>query len=501
MKKITISLVAIGICVLTSGLPYAQQQRVLRVCEALTTPDTLDPHMHHNIEIEDVLRQIYEHLVDRDPDGKLIPSLATSWSLINDTTWQFTLRKGVFFHNGEMFDAAAVKFSIERILDPARNSPQDRLYESIDHVDVIDNYTVNIITKRLDVLLPNKISLFANIVPHTSSNGSDNTEFATHPIGTGPFKFLGRGRGGEIALVPNENYWGQIPKIARLEFHFIPDSQKQIEMLINGDLDIVSNIPPRSSLRIKQNPNTNLVKKATLQFTSSRMNTIKGGPLSDRQVRQSINYAIDVDKLIKYVFNGNGKKLATVTMPEEFGFHPSLKPYPYDLQLAKELLKKAGYAGGITLDFIVFNDLEELGKAIEKELSRVDIKTNTRLISRGEFIKGITNKTVNYDLTLGNPTDPYFDASFQLDLMFSSKGSFSVYQNKEVDQLLEQAARTTNEATRGFILRKIQEIIHSEAANLFLFQIIKAYGLQTRVSGFVPYADGLLRLNEVSIRK
>ena len=502
MKKINISLIVIGLWVLTSGLVCAQQQRVLRVSQALTEPATLDPHMHHNVETEDITRQICEHLIERAPDGKLIPSLATSWQLINENTWQFKLRKGVRFHNGEEFDAKAVKFSIERIIDPNGKSPQKHWYSSISQAEIIDDHTINIITKGIDVLLPAKLGSFlGNIVPMQYLIEVGDAEFSRHPIGTGPFKFLSRGRSGEIALVPNENYWGQIPKIDRLEFYFIPDSQRQIEMLINGDLDIVSNIPPRSSLRLKQNPNTNLLKKATLQYTSSRMNTIKGGPLSDPRVRHSINHAVDVDKLIKYVFNGNGKRLATITMPEEFGFHPSLKPYPHDLQLAKDLLKKAGYSDGITLDFIVFHDLEELGKAIEKELSKANIKTKTRLISREDFIKGSTNRTLTFDLTLGNPTDPYFDASFQLNLMFSSKGSFSVYQNKEVDQLLEQAARTTNEATRGLILRKIQEIIHSDAANLFLFQIIRAYGLQKRVSGFVPYADGLLRLNEVSVRK
>jgi peptide/nickel transport system substrate-binding protein len=431
MKKITISLVAIGIWVLISGLSYAQQQKVLRVSQALTEPATIDPHMHHNVETEDITRQICEHLIERDPDGKLIPSLATGWQLIDENTWQFKLRKGVRFHNGEEFDAEAVKFSIDRIIDPNRRSPQKHWYASISQAEIIDNHTINIITKGIDVLLPAKLGSFlGNVVPVRYSKEVGEAEFGRHPIGTGPFKFLSLKRGGEIALVPNEKYWGQVPKIDRLEFYFIPDPQKQIEMLVNGDLDIVSNIPPRSSLRLKQDPNTSLVKKATLQYMSSRMNTLKGGPLSDPRVRQSINYAIDVDKLIKYVFNGNGKKLATITMPEEFGFHPSLKPYPYDPQFAKELLKKAGYAGGITLDFIVFNDLEDLGKAIEKELSRVGIKTKTKLISREDFIKESTNKTLDYDITLGNPTDPYFDASFQLNLMFSSKGSFSVYQNK-----------------------------------------------------------------------
>jgi peptide/nickel transport system substrate-binding protein len=241
MKKTNISLIVIGVWILTSGLAYAQQQRVLRVSQALTEPATLDPHMHHNVETENITRQICEHLIDRDPDGKLIPSLATSWQLVNENTWQFKLRKGVRFHNGEEFDAKAVKFSIERIIDPNGKSPQKKWYASISQAEIVDDHTINIITKGIDVLLPTKLGSFlGNIVPMQYLIEVGDAEFGRHPIGTGPFKFLSRGRRGEIALVPNENYWGQIPKIDSLEFYFIPDSQKQIEMLINGDLDIVS---------------------------------------------------------------------------------------------------------------------------------------------------------------------------------------------------------------------------------------------------------------------
>lgn len=502
MKKANFAFLIMGIWVLTTGTPYAQQQRVLRICQALTAPGTLDPQMNFNVEVSDITRQICEHLVDRDPDGKLIPSLATSWQLINESTWQFKLRKGVKFHNGEEFDAKAVKFSIERIIDPNRKFPQKQWYASIYGCEIVDGYTVNVITKGIDVLLPAKLGTFlGNIIPMEYSKKVGEIEFGRHPVGTGPFRFLGRGSEKEVILIPNENYWGQIPTVNEVVFSFISDFQKQIEMLSNGNLDIVSNVLPRSSLRLKQNPNTNLVKKATLQFTSSRMNTMKGGPLSDPRVRRSLNHAVDVDKLIKYVYNGNGKRLATVTMPEEFGFNPSLKPYPYNLHLAKEILDNAGCASGITLDFVVFNDLEDLGKAIGKELSRVGIKTNIRLISRGDFLRESTNGTLDFDLTLGNPMDTFFDAGFLLDLMFGSKGSFSVYRNREVDQLLDQAAQTMDEAARKMILMKIQEIIYSEAPNLFLFQVIKAYGLQKRVSGFVPYADGLLRLNQVSVNK
>ena len=433
MNRVRLSLIVVGILIFTSGVGFAQQQRVLRVSQALIEPRTLDPHMHHNVETEDITRQICEHLLERDPDGKLIPSLATSWQMINENTWQFKLRKGVRFHNGEEFNAKAVKFSIERIIDPNVNSPQRDRYRSISRSEIIDDHTINVITDSIDLLLPAKLSsTLGNIVPMKYLIEVGDAEFSRHPIGTGPFKFLSRGREREIILIPNENYWGEIPKIDRLVFYFIPDSGKQIEMLIHGDLHIVSNIPPRLSLRIKQNPNTKLVRRATLQFANSRMNAIKEGPLSDRRVRQSVNYAVDTDRLIKYVFNGNGRALATITMPEEFGFNPSLKPYPYDLQLAKHLLKEAGYAGGITLDFVVMNDLEELGRAVAKELSRANIKANIRLMSREEFIKRTINKTLDFDLALANPSGPYFDASIQLNQQLSSKFPFPYTGMKEL---------------------------------------------------------------------
>ncbi len=499
MKKIKIPWVVLMILLVLgmSGLVYAQQQRVLRVCQASTAPDILDPHLHHNIEIEDILRQVCEHLVDRDPDGKLIPSLATSWSLINDTTWQFTLRKGVIFHNGEVFDAKAVKFSIERILDPARKSPQDRLYESIDHVDIIDNHTVNIITKRLDVLLPNKISLFANIVPHTNSNGSDNPESATHPIGTGPFKFLGWVKGKEVVLIPNRTYWGQIPKIDRLVFYFIPDSQKQIDMLINGDLDIVSNVSPLSGLDLKKTRLTTVIKKPTIQYIAFQMNTIKDGPLKDRNVRMALNYCIDTSKLIKYVYKGNGKQLATITMPEEFGFNPILKPYPYDIDRAKKIMLEAGHPNGFEITLLTFKDLETLGIAVKNQLATLGIKVKMVFISRSDYIKGITNDSLDFDVVLGNPTDPYFDASFQLGLLCSSKSLFSRYRNAEIDSLLAEANITMDMERREGLLRRAQEIIHKEVPFVFLFQVVKLYGVRKSIA-FIPFADGLLRLKDLT---
>ncbi len=501
MKKIKIFLIAIGILILTSGVVEPQQQRVLRVCQASTAPNTLDPHMHHNIEIEDILRQICEHLVDRDANGKLIPSLATSWSLMNDTTWQFTLRKGVTFHNGEEFNAKAVKSSIERILDPIRKSPQNNLYNSIDHVDIIDKYIVNIITKTIDVVLPAKLSLFANIVPSGTSDQRDDTEFATRPIGTGPFRFLERGREKEIVLIPNDNYWGKVPKIDKLVFYFIADADSQIKMIMNGELDVVSNILPKYSLSLKKHANTTIVKRPTTQFVTLRLNTVREGPFNNLKLRKALSQAIDTEKLIKYLYNGNGIPLATVTMPEEFGFNPHLRPYTFDLTKAQAMLFESGVPRNrFSMLLLTFEDLEPVGIAVKHQIERMGIETKIKLISRGEFINQITTRSIDFDGVIGNPTDPYFDASFQLDLMFNSKSSFSRYRNREVDELLMKASQTIDESERRNILMKIQDIIYREVPNVFSFQNVRIYGLRRDISNFVPYADGLLRVNTIERR-
>ncbi len=501
MRKMLIILTAIHSLGFTLGDIHAKPERILRVSQSLTEPSTLDPHMHHNIETEDITRQICEHLVDRDPSGKLIPSLATSWRLINETTWQFKLRKGVEFHNGEEFNSKTVKFSMDRIIDPNRKSPQKHWFESIDHVDVVDDYAVNFATKGIDILLPARLSSFrGNIVPINYLREVGDAEFGKHPVGTGPFKFDDWLRDKELVLAANKEYWGGAPAIDKVIFRFIPDLSEQIAMLKNGELDIVSNISPRSALDLKKNPRSNMAKAPAMQYIAFRMNTLRNGPFKDVRVRRALNYAIDTDKLIRYVYKGNAKRLATITMPEEFGFNRNLKPYPFDLKKARELMAEAGYANGFQIALLSFEDLESLAVAIKSELSRLGVTANISLISRDEYLAKITDRSIDFDAVLGNPTDPFFDAGVQLDLMFNSKRPFCRYQNKEIDELLYRTFRTSDEREREVVLNKIQEIIYSDAPNVFLFQIIRLYGLAKNCSNFVPYADGLLRLNTINKR-
>lgn len=501
MKIILIALMFIGLWGYPVRIAYAEPERIVRISQTLTDPPTLDAHMHHNIETEDIIRQVCDHLVDRDPNGRLIPALATSWQLINETTWQFNLRKGVMFHNGEKFDSKAVKFSIDRIIDPNGKSPQKQMYESIDHVEIVSDYKINIITKKTDVLLPSKLSVLGNILPMGNLKEVGDNEFGKHPIGTGPFKFLEWTKGKEVVFITNKDYWGGAPKIDKVIFKFIPNLDKQVEMLINGELDIVSNISARSALELKKNPRTDVVKKPTMQYISSQLNTLKNGPLADIRVRRALNCAVDVDKLIRYVVNGNGRKLATITMPEEFGFNSALKINSCDIQMARNLLMQAGYPNGFNVDLVAFDELEQLAKAMQKQLSIIGVKVTIKLISRKEFIEKILQNNLDFEITLGNPTDPYCDASYQLNLMFNSKSPFSRYHNREVDDLLNESFKTMNENRRRMVLEKIQEIIYLESPKIFLFQVIKLYGMNKNVSKFVAYSDGLLRLNEISLSK
>ncbi|MBI4619454.1 MAG: hypothetical protein HY739_04745 [Desulfobacterales bacterium] len=498
MKKIVFPILA-GLFVLWAGVVHAGPEGTLNICQGTAEPLTLDPHMHHDVETEDIIRQLCEHLVDRDANGRLIPALATGWNLIDKTTWQFKLRRGVRFHNGENFDAKAVKFSIERIIDPKGESPQRRLYESIEHVDIIDDYTVNIVTKEIDVLLPGRLSLFANIVPMGYLKEVGESEFAKRPIGTGPFKFFKWEKGKAIVLIANDSYFNGPPKIRKLIFKFIADQKERVKMLLEGEVDILTNIMPHYRAKLKEDKRIKLLQKANIQFVSVMFNTLGENVFTDRRVRQALNYATDVDKLIRYVRKGMGRRLATFTMPEEFGYNPDLRPYPFDIDKAKKLLKEAGYPDGFKIKMLAMESISALAPALKKQWAKIGVKVELSCISRADAIsKALIKKGIPFDIFIGDPIAPLLDASLQMTLHLDPKHPISKFHNDQISELLYKSYETMDTQRRLAILQKIQEIVYEEAPLVFLYQNITLYGVRANVKGFEPYADAMLRLYNVS---
>jgi len=500
MKNIFMIVLTAGLLAFGTAKVEASPKGTLIIADATGGPASLDPHMHYNTQLSSMLRQIYDTLFDRDPDGKLVPGLVESWESIDETTWQFRLRKGVRFHNGGEFTAKDVKFSIERIINVETNSPQARDYRTVNRIEVMDKYTVNVITNGPDPILPDRFVVLGNVLPEEAFTNQRENDFSKHPIGAGPFKFVRWEKGKEIILEANESYYRGPPLIQRVMFKFVSGEEKRMEMLLKGDCHIVTNVKPQYSLSISQNKSTRLLKKPNLQFFVVQINTLSDNPFVDKRIRRALNYATDVDLLIKYIQKGNGKKLATFTMPEEFGYDPALKPYPFDLEKARSLLKTAGYPNGFKIKILVMDHLSALATALKIEWQKVGIMAELVSLPREEAIsRGLIKKEISWDIFVGDPTDPLFDSSYQMTIHLDPKHPVCRFYNEKIVDLLYQSNLTLNKEKRSFLLKQIQAIVCEEVPMVFLYQNVGLYGVRADVVNFVPYSDTMQRLHNVRL--
>ena len=280
---------------------------------------------------------------------------------------RFKLRRGVSFHNGEPFDADAVKFSIERYLDPATGYPGLFFVNSISRVEVRDSHTVDIITKYPDAILLNRLAGLVLMVPPQYIKEKGAEYFAQNPVGTGAFIFKEWEKGSHVKLSANKNYWLKgFPKVGGLVFKFIP-YEKQLEALFSGKVDLLTDLPGTQTLKVKANPRLTVLKKASFYTMPFALN-LSSGPLSNLYVRKALNHAINKEGLIRYDLLGNGSPIATLSMPGEIGHNPLLKPYEYNLPKARTLLTEGGYPNGFALEFLVKRNAERAAKIVASDL-------------------------------------------------------------------------------------------------------------------------------------
>src|SRR5438876_314361 len=271
---------ALALVVLLAGVTQGQPKPVVVVQSGEAA--TLDWHMHCDKNAHEPDRQIFDTLLRRDLKTlKLEGNLAESWRLLTDTTWQFKLRRGIKFHNGEPFDAAAVKFSVERMLNPAQGAPGRTSIASIDHVDVVDPYTVNVVTKTPFPLLPVRMSPghcgTVGILPPKYVAQVGDAGFAVEPVGTGHYRLVEWVKDERLVLDANKDYHRGAPAIERLVFRPVPELTTRVAALLSGQADLVSDVPPDQVAK-SQDSGVALGKvgiKATVQVWEQSVYTTK----------------------------------------------------------------------------------------------------------------------------------------------------------------------------------------------------------------------------------
>ena len=460
-----------------------KKKSIIRVCQRDTAPESLDPIYFDN-KLDEITFHIFDRLVKWDKEGKIIPGLAESWKQINNKTIQFKLRKNIKFHNGETFDAKDVEFSIKRLIDPKTGSPGYHILKSINKVEIIDPYTINITTSKPDYLFLRKLTL-VQILPDEYFKKVGANQFGQNPIGTGAYKFKKWDKDGSIILTKNENYWiKNKPIIKTLVFKFIKENdvtrKKQLEALINGDVDLITELPGIYSLKVQKFKDTKVIKM-TNQAKVHKMlfNTLRE-PFSNIKIRKAVNLALNRDVLIKVLAKGNGRNIATNSVKLEFGHNPNLKPYKYDPVEAKHLIKSSGLKD-IHIKVAVTEETQLIAQAIKKDLERIGIKAEYKVMTIREMAKELFTSQSdpskwNYDLTIYTGVDPFMHVGFLYGMAVYSQGSWSKIKNKEADKLYEELETTLDETRQFEICQRLEELSYNNYWYTPVFQVINTYG-------------------------
>jgi peptide/nickel transport system substrate-binding protein len=444
---------------------------------------------------------LYDQLAVRDANFKIIPSLATSWENPDALTWVFKLRQGVKFHNGEPFTAASVKWTFERFVAPETKNIYANLLTPVSEVQVVDDYTVRVVTKEPFPALLENLAYGVFIGPAETMQ-KEGEEFLKKPVGTGPFKFVSWAPGEKLVVENAGSHFNGTPKVKTVVWQPITEGATRVAALRTGQADLIANVSPTQISELEGQPGIQVVKIPSQSFLVLIMNAGRP-PFNDKRVRQAMNYAIDKEAIIKTLLGGNGTVAPAPAGPAHEGYDPNLKVlYTYDPEKAKKLLSEAGLGGGfsITLDTPEGRYLQDkpIAEAIGGMLAKIGVQVKVNPYEWGAFVKLLQEKTSDILLIQqgGSTTDALFPSSFHSKI----KGlPWQGYANPEVEALIDKARTTVNTDERNKIYGEMIRLVQEDAPWVYLHYQTNIFGVRDRVKDFTPRPDNEINALPISV--
>lgn len=469
MKRKAIGVMGLTLCVFFQGIVAGGAEKDTLVVAYKSNIKTLGFSNPTTRKAFILAHNWADTLVYRDPQKKeLVPCLAESYGPLGKNSIEFRLRKGIRFHNGEPFNAHAVKASFDYLNDV--NLLPSLPYGFLKKVTVVDDSTV-----RIDTTVPYEIALdvIANILliyPPKYLKEVGVETFGKHPVGTGPYQFVAWPGPSEIVFKANPHYFGGPkgkPKIPNLKIVMIPEELARIEALMSGRIDLIrgGSVAPDQVQFLKTNPNVKISKADTMRVFFLVMDVFgRTGTafFKDRRVRMALNHAIDKKAIIKEVLKGYAKPTHAAATPLHFGYAKDVATYPYDPARAKKLLAESGYPDGFNIDLYFIRD-ESVAEEIAKYLNAVGI--STRLVIRKRWRDLYRELVGGKTPLIFLPTGGYsiFDASAIMNLYFRLDSPRCLGSDPVIDRLLKEADQTSDTEHRRRLLAEAQAIIAKEA--------------------------------------
>lgn len=461
------------------------------------TVDSLDPAQAQRPESTSIVDVVAQGLINLDPKTHdPVPSLAVSWKQTNPLTWQFNLRPDVKFSNGDPFNASVVLWNYQRIINPKVPSVFATNLQGVASVKVINNLTVDFITKAPSLGLPYLLEPIRFLSPPYVERIGDKAA-GTHLVGTGPYMLDSWNQTtNEVTLSANPHYWGPKPAFPQVTFLNISEPATAVAELLTGKADIVTSIGLDQRSEIQGSHVAHVTSSDSLDTIDLRFDVMgRGGPnpFQKLDVRLAANYAVNKNAIYSKLFGGLGQVMGSYLNPLIKGYDSSIAPYPYDPQRAKQLLAAAGYPNGFTAVMNIypfFADYQLLAQSIAAYLGAVGI--NVKLVTTGINQIGplIQGGKASPMLLAPNQAGNSFDPGLaQFFILGGPDNPYSYYDNPAVAKLYNEAQSSLNSQQRLADFAQMQLIVHNDPADLFLGTQYELAGVSNKVN-YEPSPEG-----------
>jgi peptide/nickel transport system substrate-binding protein len=464
-------------------------------------PAGLHPLLETGLVEASAYGNLYDPLVTHDPDGRLVPALAEAWEQRDERCLAFRLRPGVTFQDGEPFDAASVRFTIETLLDPATASPIRAQLDAIDRVETPDPRTAVIVTKRPFAPLLAELTQLM-MLPPAYTHRVGVAALAERPNGTGPYRLAERVRDDRIVLEAHDGHWRGGPDVRTVVLRTLPETSTRMTVLRTGEADVAVNVPTDQA-PVLQHHGLTVVGRPGVQALYVRLHARKP-PLDDVRVRRAIVHAVDVDRIVASIYGGRARRISGPYPPEVFAYDDTAPLPAYDPELARALLREAGVSPGTEIVFEApkgrYPKDDLVTVAVAGFLERVGLRVQIRVMEWSAYLKKIQAGDGEHLFLLAG-TNRTFDPHFTITRLYGNGSAFGrhYYGNGEIDPLAAKAASEIDVERRAALYGSILTTLRADVPALWLAQLDDLYALRPGVA-WQPRADSLLSARDFDLQ-
>ena len=486
-------------------------------------PTTLDSQQISDYNSHRAAAGIYDHLLEfKDESTEVEPGLAESWEISDDgLVYTLHLRHGVKFHDGTDFNAEAVKFNLERQIDvnhPYHNTGEfpyaEFTWGMVKQVDVVDPYTVKITLKEVFAPFLNHLAMHPAAMASPTAIQKYGRDFSSHPVGTGPFRFVDWKPGVEVVLEKNPDYWGGPPNIDKVIYRPIIEDQSRLTELEAGSVNFIVNVPPDDLERLRNDPRFQVVEQPGMHTWWVAFNNTKP-PFNDKRVRQAMNYAVNKQAIVDNILRGTGTLAINPMPPVVWSYTDDVPRYDYDPAKAKQLLAEAGYPNGFSCNFWVpesgsgMQQPVVMGTAIQADLKAVGIDAKIETFEWGTYLDKVMAppEEAEFDMFemswIGDNGDP----DNHLYILLSGEQwpphgyNMGFFKDEAADKLMHEARVTLDRAKRTELYTQVQKMLVEDAPWITIDHEKQIVVMDKRIKNFKLHPTGPFRFQKVWIEQ